>query len=48
MVLVVQVGADLPKGIYFTRINPLDPGDEMLSQKRLVDASIDTFPVKTG
>ncbi len=48
MVLVVQVGADLLKGIYFTRINPLDPEHEMPSQKRFVDASIDTFPVKTG
>jgi hypothetical protein len=31
--------------VYFTKINPLDPGDHMLSQKHLVDAGIDTFPL---
>jgi hypothetical protein len=32
-----------PKGVFFTRINPLDPGDQMLSRKQLVDAGIETF-----
>ncbi len=35
--------------VHFTKINPLDPGDHMLSQKRMVDAGVDAFtPAKTS
>ncbi len=32
-----------PKGVSFARINPLDPVDQMLSQKRLTDIGVNTF-----
>jgi hypothetical protein len=34
---------NLSKGDFFTRINPLDSGDQMPSQKRLIDTGVDTF-----
>jgi hypothetical protein len=38
-----RLALNLLKGVFFARINPLDPGDQMPSQKRLVDAGVDTF-----
>jgi hypothetical protein len=47
VVLAVQASAEsAERHILFARINSLDPGDQMLSQKRLIDAGIDTFPSK--
>ncbi len=34
---------NLPKGVFFARINPLDPGDQMPYQKHLVDAGVSMF-----
>ncbi len=31
------------KGDFFARINPLDSGDQMPSQKRLIDTGVDTI-----
>jgi hypothetical protein len=41
-VLVVWTGANLPNGVFFARISPPNPGDQMPTQQRLVDARIDT------
>jgi hypothetical protein len=43
VVLPVQAGAESAKGVFFARMIPLDPRYQMLSQKHLVDASVDTF-----
>jgi hypothetical protein len=41
-----RLALNLPKGVFFARINPLNPGYPMLSQKRLVDTGIDLFTSK--
>jgi hypothetical protein len=46
VVLAVQASAESAKGHIFARINPLEPEDQMTSQKCLVDAGIDTFASK--
>jgi hypothetical protein len=33
---------NLPNAIFFARMSPMDPGDQMPSQKHLVDARVDT------
>jgi hypothetical protein len=37
---------NLPKGVFFIRLRPSGPWDQMLSQKFLVDVGIDTFASK--
>jgi hypothetical protein len=46
VVLAAQAGAESTKSIFFAKINPLDPQDQMPSQKRLVDAGVIMFTSK--
>jgi hypothetical protein len=38
-----KLALKLPKGVFFARINPLDPGDQIPSQKHLVVACGNMF-----
>jgi hypothetical protein len=43
VVLAVQAGAGFTEGCIFCQDKSSDPADQMLSQKRLVDAGVNTF-----